>query len=420
MADWFDSARFGMFICWSHCSQRGLELSWPLVGWDKLPYNVPVDEYHSTAATFDPANFDAREWARAAKRAGMRYGVFTAKHHDGFAMFHTGTTDYSIEHTPFGRDLVREYAEAFRAEGLRVGIYFSLIDWHHPDYPAFTEADKPYQWGTWRRPSPAQWQRFVAAMFTQVRELLTNYGRIDLIWFDGGWERTAEEWRARELERMIRELQPGIIINDRLPGCGDYDTPEQAVPARSPARAWETCLTMNESWGYNPLDRYYKSARFLINTLQEVAAKGGHLLLNVSPMADGRLPAEQIERLDAISGWMARNGESIAATAPGLESWQFYGPSTRRAPAEGAGERVYLHLTMRPYETVTVRDVKVKRVKSVWALGSDRTLRWWPRIAAGEMFLNPDPVGSLVIETPESALDPLATVIVVDLEHGGS
>ncbi len=177
---------------------------------------------------------------------------------------------------------------------------------------------------------------------------------------------------------------------------------------------------MNESWGYNPLDRYYKSARFLINTMQEVAGKGGNLLLNVSPMADGCLPAEQVERLNAISGWMARNGESITATAPGLESWQFYGPSTRRAPAEGAGERVYLHLTMRPYETITVRDVKVKQVKSVRALGSDLTLRWWPRIPAGEMFLNADPVGSMVIETPESALDPLATVIAVDFEGRGS
>ncbi|MGC2441886.1 alpha-L-fucosidase [Candidatus Binatus sp.] len=417
MANWFDSARFGMFICWGHCSQRGLELSWPLVGWDRLPYNVPVAEYHSTAATFDPVHFDPRDWARRAKRAGMQYAVFTAKHHDGFAMFHTRTTDYSIERTPFRRDIVREYVEAFRAEGLHVGLYFSLIDWHHPDYPAFTEADKPYKWGVWQRPAPEQWERFVAVMFAQVRELLTNYGQIDLLWFDGGWERTAEDWKSSDLERMIRELQPNIVINDRLPGCVGYATPEQSVPARPIPGTWETCLTMNESWGYNPRDRFYKSARFLINTLQEAASKGGNLLLNVSPMADGAIPAEQIERLETISDWMARNGESIAGALPGFESWQFYGPSTRRrAAAVGASERVYLHLTTRPYETVSVREVKVKQVKAVRALGSGNELRFWPRIAAGEMFLNPDPTGTLVIETPESALDPIATVIAIDFK----
>jgi alpha-L-fucosidase len=372
-----------MFICWGHCSQRGLELSWPLVGWDMLPYNIPVDEYHSTAATFDPVHFDPRDWARRAKRSGMQYAVFTAKHHDGFAMFHTRTTDYSIEHTPFRRDIVREYVEAFRAEGLRVGLYFSLIDWHHPDYPAFTEDDKPYKWGVWQRPEPEQWERFIGAMFAQVRELLTNYGRIDLLWFDGGWERTPEDWKSRELERMIRELQPAIVINDRLPGCVGYATPEQSVPARPLPGTWETCLTMNESWGYSPRDRSYKSARFLINTLQEAASKGGNLLLNVSPMADGAIPAEQIERLDAISDWIARNGESISGALPGFESWQFYGPSTRRAAVVDASERIYLHLTTRPYETVTVREVKVKRVKAVRALGSGDELRFWPRIAAG-------------------------------------
>jgi alpha-L-fucosidase len=405
-----------MFICWGHCSQRGLELSWPLVGWDMLPYNIPVDEYHSTAATFDPVHFDPRDWARRAKRSGMQYAVFTAKHHDGFAMFHTRTTDYSIEHTPFRRDIVQEYVEAFRAEGLRVGLYFSLIDWHHPDYPAFTEDDKPYKWGVWQRPEPEQWERFIGAMFAQVRELLTNYGRIDLLWFDGGWERTPEDWKSRELERMIRELQPAIVINDRLPGCVGYATPEQSVPARPLPGTWETCLTMNESWGYSPRDRSYKSARFLINTLQEAASKGGNLLLNVSPMADGAIPAEQIERLDAISDWIARNGESISGALPGFESWQFYGPSTRRAAVVDASERIYLHLTTRPYETVTVREVKVKRVKAVRALGSGDELRFWPRIAAGEMFLNPDPTGTLVIETPESAIDPIATVIAIDFE----
>jgi alpha-L-fucosidase len=309
MQEWFTAARFGMFIHWGASSQRGWELSWPLVGGiGPLPQAqaVSVDEYHSTAATFNPVKFNPREWARLAKRAGMQYAVLTSKHHDGFAMFHSRHTSYTIEHTPFRRDIVREYVEAFRAEGIRVGLYFSLIDWHDPDYPAFAESDKPYRWGQWRRGTDAQWTRFCSSMFGQIRELLTSYGRIDLLWFDGGWERSAQEWQARELEKMIRELQPGIVINDRLPGCGDYDTPEQGVPARVPARAWETCMTMNNSWGYNPSDRHYESVRSLINTLSEVAAKGGRLLLNVGPKGDGSLAAEQADgSRRSRSGWSA-------------------------------------------------------------------------------------------------------------------
>ncbi len=411
MANWFESARFGMFIHWAASSQRGWELSWPLVGGvGALPgaQNVPVAEYHATAATFNPTKFDPRGWAQLARRAGMRYAVLTSKHHDGFAMFHTRASDYSIEHTPFRRDIVREYLDAFRAEGLRTGLYFSLIDWHHPDYPAFTDADKPYRFGQWRRGTPEQWEGYVRFMFTQLRELLTNYGAIDLLWFDGGWERTPDEWKARELVKMIRDLQPQIVINDRLPGFGDYDTPEQAVPAVAPSRAWETCMTMNNSWGYNPGDRSYKSARSLIHTLAEVAGKGGNLLLNVSPTGDGALPAEQVERLATIASWMERNGDAIADTTPGLEPWQFYGPSTRR------GSRVFLHLLMRPYDSVSVRGIRVRQVKSARVLATGEELKVHRRIAAADMLFNADPVGELIIEVPERALDPHATVIALD------
>ncbi|MGA7618651.1 alpha-L-fucosidase, partial [Candidatus Binatus sp.] len=215
MESWFNKARFGMFIHWGHCSQRGLELSWPLVGGvGALPdwQSVAVDEYHSTARTFNPTKWDARALARMAKRAGMQYAVLTSKHHDGFSMFHTAHSDYSIEYSPFKRDIVREYTDAFRAEGLKVGLYYSLIDWHHPDYPAFVESDKPYKWGNWRRSTPEQWDRFIKFMFAQMRELLTNYGKVDLLWFDGGWERTPEEWKSREFVEMIRSLQPEVVI----------------------------------------------------------------------------------------------------------------------------------------------------------------------------------------------------------------
>jgi alpha-L-fucosidase len=413
MTSWFDRARFGMFVHWSHSSQQGIELSWPLVGGvASLPTakRVSVAQYHASAATFDPVHYDPREWARLARRCGMTYAVLTAKHHDGFAMFDTKVSDFSVMRAPYGRDVVRAFVEAMRAEGLRVGLYFSLSDWHHPDYPAMTDADQPYRFGRWRQPSPEQWQRFRAFLFAQVEELCTSYGKIDLFWFDGGWERTPEQWRARELRERIRALQPDALVNDRLPGEGDFDTPEQFVPPKPPARAWETCLTINETWGYCPEDTRFKSARQLVHTLCEIAGKGGNLLLNVAPMGDGRLQPELYERLEAIGGWMARHGESIVGTEPGLEPWQFYGPSTHR------GSTVYLHLLSRPYDDVTVRGVPVRRVKSVRVLASGAPLAFDTRCSVIDQLVNPDPQGELRIGVPDSALDPLATVLALELD----
>jgi alpha-L-fucosidase len=207
---------------------------------------------------------------------------------------------------------------------------------------------------------------------------------------------------------MIRELQRGILINDRLPGSGDYVTPEQFVPAQPLERAWETCMTMNESWGYNPEDRRYKSARALIHRLCEIAGRGGNLLLNVSPRGDGTLPPEQSERIDEMSRWMQRHGESILGTTAGLEPWQFYGPSTKRNGA------TYLHLLMRPYDSVTVRGVRVKRLRSATILGSGEQLKWHRRTTIADMWANLDPLGELTIRIPESSLDPNCTVIKLD------
>lgn len=414
MEGWFDTARFGVFVHWGIASVHGWELSWPLVGGIAGLGNfqkVGVEEYFAAARELNPVNFNPKEWARLARRAGMQYAVVTSKHHDGFAMYHTRENDWSIKSTEFKRDTLRETLDAFRAEGLRAGIYYSLIDWHHPDYPRFTEADKPYRWGQWRRSTPEQWERFIKFMFAQIRELLTNYGKIDVLWFDGGWERTPQEWKAKELVGMIHSLQAEIIINDRLPGFGDYQTPEQAVPPRAPERTWESCMTMNESWGWNPSDMRYKSAGALARTLAEVAGKGGNLLLNISPRGDGALPPEQIERLEGIASWMERGAaESIVGTRAGLEPWQFYGPSTRR------GDRVYAHLMMRPYEGVAVRGIRVKRVKSVSVLTArGKEIKFRRRIGAAE-YLNPDPVGEIEVLVPDEMIDPFATVLAIDFE----
>jgi alpha-L-fucosidase len=411
MAGWFEEARFGMFVHWGHVSQRGWELSWPLVGGlSVFPacQDIPAATYHESARTFCPRPESARDWMARARRAGMRYAV-------------DDQTPRRLRDVPdpcrrflHRRDAVprRSGARVRRRgadAGLRVGLYYSLSDWHHPDYPPFTDADRPYRMGLVPRPTPEQWERYVAAMFAQLRELLTQYGTIDVLWFDGGWERSVDEWRTPALHDLIRSLQPDVMINDRLPAFGDFDTPEQFIPPQPPARPWETCLTMNDSWGYNPSDSRYKSARELVNTLCEVAGRGGNLLLNVSPMGDGRLPGEQIERLDAIATWMDAYGASIHDTEPGLEAWQFYGPSTR------AGQRIYLHLLQRPYDTVTVRGLPIRHVRAVRELRTGTALNYRTRCAVADQLFNSDPNGEVIISVPEALLDPLATVLEVEL-----
>lgn len=412
-AAWFHEARFGLFVHWGHYSQHGWEASWPLVGGNAaLPLcpNIPVGAYHASAQGFAPRPGSPREWLALARRAGMRYAVLTAKHHDGYALFATKQGSFSVANGPYRGDLVREFVAATREAGLRVGLYFSLCDWHHPDSPAFTEEHKPYGARGLPRPTPAQWSRYLEFLFGQIRELLTHYGTIDLLWFDGGWEHGADEWRAKQLEELIRRLQPEIVLNDRLPGVGDYATPEQIVPARGLPGPWESCLTMNESWGWVPHDTDYKSARELVHTLCETAARGGNLLLNASPRGDGSLPAEQVERLEAIGDWMERCSGSIVGTEPGLEPWQFHGPSTRR------GTRIFLHLLARPYEEVVVRGIRVHQVRAVRQLATGAALEHRARVSALDRALrNPDPVGELRIRVPEELLDPLATVIELQL-----
>ena len=400
---WFDGARFGMFVHWTHIANRGFELSWPLVGGvGVLPYSseVTVDDYYSQALSFSPSPGAPREWMRLASEAGMRYAVLTTKHHDGFALWPTKQTDFSIAQTRYGGDIVGEYVDAAREFGLKVGFYYSLSDWHHPDYPAFTEDDKPYMKFIGKR-SPT-WDAYLDVLFGQVRELCTDYGQIDVMWFDGQWERTADEWRAAELAAMIRELQPGIVINDRLPG-GDYKTPEQGVPGEAPEGRWETCMTMNRSGGYVPGDTEYKSSTELVHTLCEVAGKGGNLLLNVSPRADGSLPAEQVSGLQSVASWMDAHAYAIHDTERGLEPWQFYGPSTRR------DDSVFLFCVMRPYEQVSVRGVPIKRVTH--ARIGDVELAVRGRATAEQELMTRDPIGEVFVTVPEDLIDPVATVI---------
>ncbi|UUN30593.1 alpha-L-fucosidase [Streptomyces sp. FIT100] len=417
---WFNELGLGLFLHWGHASTRGWELSWQMTGGVHLqePPLEPVTcrEYFANAGSFRPERFDPAAWAELAWRAGARYVVFTAKHHDGFAMYDTKLSDYSVSKT-WGRDVTAEVVDAFRARGFRIGLYFSYVDWHHEDYPRLTDdaVAKPYRVGVYRKGTPEQWAGFRAFMLGQLDELLTSYGDLDIVWLDGEFEYSAEEWGFGEIRELIRARQPGALVNDRCVGHGDFTTPEQQLPIMAPDGPWEACLTMNTTWGHVPSDDTWKTPTAILHTLVEAASMGGNLLLNVGPTGEGDFPPQAVERLEALAGWMERHAESIHGTEAGLELWQFHGPSTRRALAGGA-TRLYLHLTMRPYERITVRGMPVNRVRGVTLLGSGDPLVWTAHARLRDVHAaSPDPTGELHIEIPSELLDGLCTVVAVDL-----
>ena len=342
---WWTEARFGMFIHW------GLYALPARHEWVRSHERMSDEAYARYFAHFDPDLYDPRAWARAARGAGMRYVVITTKHHDGFCLWDSKLTDFKAPRTPCGRDLIGPLVEALRAEGLRVGFYHSLIDWHHPEYtidafhpmrddPAFVEKAKGRDLG-----------KYADYLFGQVRELLTWFGPIDTLFFDysfpGAGGKGRNEWRSERLLRLVRELQPGIIVNDRLdlldvPGGWDYRTPEQFMPREGilvdgyPV-PWETCQTFSGSWGYHRDEASWKSARQLVVMLIETVSKGGNLLLNVGPTARGSFDERALERLRAIGLWMDRNARSITGCTRAPSGFErppgtllTYNPATRR------------------------------------------------------------------------------------------
>ncbi len=314
--------RFGLFIHW------GL-YSIPARGeWIRGNEKMSFEQYKVYFDEFDAARYDPRAWARAAKAAGQKYAVLTTKHHDGFCLFDSKLTDFKATNTPAGRDLVREYVDAFRAEELAVGLYYSIIDWNHPDYPGYGDRIHPDRGNEAAKDKPIDFDRYLDYMHGQVRELLTNYGQIDIMWFDFSYdEMTGEKWRATELVRMIRSIQPDIIIDNRLGGdiraaepeeyAGDFYSPEQIIPpggivdAGGASIPWEACITLNDNWGYHSGDREYKSAAQVIRTLVECVSKNGNLLLNVGPDAKGEITRESLDVLAEVGEWLRLNGDSI-------------------------------------------------------------------------------------------------------------
>ncbi len=351
---WWRDARFGLFIHWGlYAVPAGEWRGKTDYGeWIRDTARIPLQVYDQFVGRFNPREFDAEAWVRAAKDAGMKYIVITSKHHDGFALFDSKQTDFDILATPFGRDVLRELASACRSQGLKLCFYYSIMDWHHPDYLP----RRP--WEERIRPVPGgDFDRYVAYMKAQLRELLTQYGDIGVLWFDGEWENTWNIDRGRDLYRYVRSLQPSIIVNNRVgsdrsgmegfsaarDAPGDFSTPEQQVPGRGlPGVDWETCLTMNDNWGYNRADQNWKSVRTLIRTLVDVVSKGGNLLLNVGPTAEGVFPGPSMERLAAIGRWMRVNGESLYGTTAGPFSDLRWGRSTQKK--DGENTLIFLHV----------------------------------------------------------------------------
>ena len=324
---WWREARFGLFVHWGPVSLKGTEIGWSRMGrrrghtrYEYPKTGIPAAEYDNLYRRFDPKQFNASEWATTAKVAGMRYLVFTTKHHDGFANFDTKLTDYRITspESPYGKDVTVELAKAFRAEGLKVGFYYSQPDWHHPDYRS------------------ERHDAYIRYLHGQVRELLTNYGKVDILWFDGLGGK-AEDWNAGPLFEMIRTLQPEIVVNNRCGVPADFDTPEQRIGAFQVDRPWETCMTLCRQWAWKPDDEM-KSLKTCIQTLVRVVGGDGNLLFNVGPMPDGRIEPRQVKRLEEMGNWLAKYGESIYGTRGGPFMPGRWGASTCK------GNTIYVHL----------------------------------------------------------------------------
>lgn len=299
---WFDQARFGLFMHWGLYSLLGKG------EWAMYAEKIPVEKYSKLAARFAPARFDADTWAGHAVDAGMRYAVLTTRHHDGFCLWDSQVSDFTSVKTAARRDFVAAYVKGMRKAGLRVGLYYSLLDWRFPAYWAGPVKD------------PDGWKRFIDYIHAQVRELCVNYGKIDVLWFDGCWPYDPPSWRSEELLAMIRKLQPGILINDRTGLAGDFDTPENAILPSG--RMWESCQITQSAWGYHK-DEKVVSLWDVLNKLCTCASKGGNLLLNVGPKADGTFPKPCVALLQQVGRWMKDHGDGIYGSVPVMEPYNY-------------------------------------------------------------------------------------------------
>ncbi len=413
---WFREAKFGMFIHWGPYSLASVEASWPIMT-PEPHWNITEAQYVTLYKRFNPVQFDPNAWVTLAKDAGMRYMVFTTKHHDGFCMFDTALTDYKITNTPYGKDVTAMLARAAHAQNMPLGLYYSPPDMHHPGY---RDTSKPVK-DTWHGdPSRPEWATYLDYMEAQVRELLTGYGPVAVVWFDGLDH--PEKYQGQHVVNLIHQLQPDTLVNNRIGVPGDFATPEQFIPDRIPTKAsahqmngttqtsastppsvpdphdfqlWETCMTINGTWAYNKNDTNYKSAKELIQDLVNVASKGGNLLLDVGPTPEGTIQPEFVKRLQAIGKWLNVYGESIYGSTYGPLQNLSFGKTTAK------GQFVYLHVFDWPESSQLEVPSFTGRVAQITVLGDKRKLR----------FREAD--DKLTIQVPAAAPDPNDSVLQI-------
>ncbi len=411
MQEWFRKAKLGIFIHYGIYAVGDVSESWSF-------HNGQIShaDYMKQCEGFTASRYDPKAWAELFVRAGARYAVMTSKHHDGVALFDTKYSDLSVvKKTPAGRDLVKEYVEAMREAGLKVGLYYSLLDWTDERYRSiYPEGAKPEDClkDVFGSPAggpedPEKWKEFLQFNNDQIRELMTNYGKIDLLWFDGDWERSAAQWNMPAFRAYLHSLNPDVVCNSRMQGYGDYATPEQGIPILGPKGPWEFCVTINDSWGYRPSDNDYKTSRQVIRIFCDCLTLGGNLLLDVGPKEDGTLDERQVKVLEDLGAFIRDNEEAVYDTGRGLTYQQFLGGSTISEDKK----TIYLFLYDRPAEHVCVKGVRT-RVKRVTVLHTGEELAFsytgsipWEGIA-----------GTLWIWAAHMQMHPLTTVLKLELE----
>jgi len=414
---WFQNAKFGIFIHWGIYSVGQYPESWSFYnhgakGQDPSD-SLSFEDYMAQRHAFLTRRYDPAAWAALFAEAGARYAVLTTKHHDGMALWDTAEHLSVVRDTPAGRDLVGPFCEAMRAQNIHAGLYYSHLDWTHPDYPSLRHAEgivtdhpgyaRSY---TLDKDDPVRWENFLRFHRLQLRELCERYSP-DLLWFDGDWERTPAKWRFEELSQLLRTWRPGVVINSRIGTFGDYATPEQGIPTTPPTGPWELCYTMNRTWAM-ATDPSYKTSAELIRLLIECAGMGGNLLLNVSPLGDGTIFYEQARILREIGAWLRPHAEAIYDTQAGLPHGHFYGPSTLSADRK----TLYLFQLDQPAAEVSIKGLHNRILSATILNGDGQPLAH--RISGGAEWAGVP--GIVWLQMNQGLTNPHATVIKLELD----
>lgn len=396
--EWFEDAKLGIFIHWGIYAVNGIDESWSF-------YNKKVTwtDYMKQLSGFTASKYDPAAWADLVKLSGARYAVLTTKHHDGVALWNSAENHYNVvKNTPAKRDLLTPFYQELRKRNIKAGAYFSLIDWSHPDYPGFLKDSTRYKIEN----EPAKWQRFRQFFQNQINEVSTKFNP-DLFWFDGDWEHSAAEWESEKVRANILQKNPNTIINGRLMGYGDYETPEQNLPISRPKfNWWELCMTTNNNWGFQHIDTNWKTPYEIISLFADAVSNGGNLLLDIGPREDGTIPKEQVNILTELGKWNKKHEPAIFGTRPGIPMGHFYGPTTMSKDSTS----LYLFLQGQTSGTILVKGL-VNQIKEINVVGQGSKLK---HKVVGKISWSPVP-GLVYIDVPPTVLDKYITVLELKL-----